>query len=93
MFGDYDDDDGECCVGCGIRMDVIGPPGPQHLDDCPYKAPAQPDGPNLSEDESDYLFGVLLGTELGFRMLHMSDAEALETMSALLRKRKDKWRN
>lgn len=74
-------------------MDVIGPPGPRHQAGCHYLPPVAPQGRNLSEDESDYLFGILLGTELGFRMMHMTDAEALDTMTALLRKRKGKWQS
>lgn len=30
-----DDDDGTC-PGCGVYMEVIGPPGPRHSDVCPY---------------------------------------------------------
>lgn len=34
MFNDYDDD---TCSDCGIRLDVISPPGPQHLKTCHIK--------------------------------------------------------
>lgn len=36
MIGlDYDRDSESCCPGCGVYMEVIGPPGPRHSYDCP----------------------------------------------------------
>lgn len=34
MNGFYEEDE-DCCHGCGVRMDVIGPPGPTHRLTCP----------------------------------------------------------
>lgn len=57
-FGPPDDDD--CCSGCGVRMDVIGPPGPIHRQGCPdapaSQRPGRRTGRNLTTEESDYLF-------------------------------------
>ena len=46
------------------------------------------DGPNLTDDEADYLFENTLGTDLGFRMLGMSDTERRVVTDALLRRRR-----
>lgn len=48
MFGP-DPDDGRCSY-CGVDMEVIGPPGPRHADDCPYNA-RPVDEPNLTDAE------------------------------------------
>jgi hypothetical protein len=32
----WDADDDGTCPGCGVYMEVIGPPGPRHKEDCPY---------------------------------------------------------
>ena len=55
-FGPPDDD--EVCSGCGIRMDVIGPPGPIHRALCSYQEKPLPSGRNLTPDEFDYLFSL-----------------------------------
>lgn len=83
MFGSYDD--GGTCSGCGCDMEVIGPPGPRHAVDCPYREPVRAE-PNLTDDEADYLFEHILGTELGFRMLRMSDNELRGVTDSLLRR-------
>jgi len=87
MFGSYDDG-GSSCSGCGCEMEVIGPPGPRHADGCPYKEPVRDEGPNLTDDEADYLFEHILGTDLGFRMLGMSDTKRRGVTDALLRRRR-----
>jgi hypothetical protein len=80
-------DDGGTCHGCGCDMEVIGPPGPRHLDGCPEKEPSGPPECNLTDDEADYLFEHTLGTDLGMRMRGMSHDESRRVVDDLLRRR------
>ena len=80
-------DDGGTCHGCGCDMEVIGPPGPRHLDGCPEKEPDGPPERNLTDDEADYLFEHTLGTDLGMRMRGMSHDESRRVVDDLLRRR------
>jgi hypothetical protein len=40
VLGPPDDDDDVC--SCGVRMDVIGPPGPRHAPGCPHEDKPRP---------------------------------------------------
>ena len=86
MYSSYDDDGGTC-HGCGCDMEVIGPPGPRHLDGCPYKEPDGPPERNLTDDEADYLFEHTIGTDLGMRMVRMSQSEVRRVLNDLLDRR------
>jgi hypothetical protein len=60
MFPRHEDD--STCSACGAEMEVIGPPGPQHEDYCPYashKAP-QASERNLTDDEFERLLEAKL---------------------------------
>lgn len=55
-FGDRDDRDGSTCSGCGVYMEVIGPPGPMHKDGCPHKTPPPPPSREVSDVEVSEVF-------------------------------------
>jgi len=50
------DPDGQFCPGCGINLEVIGPPGPIHKDGCSYKTPTLPPSRQVSEAVVDEVF-------------------------------------
>lgn len=54
---DYDPDP-STCSGCGVEMEVIGPPGPRHRDGCPF---APKPSPPLSPGELRALYRDPLG--------------------------------
>jgi hypothetical protein len=50
------DPDGQFCPGCGINLEVIGPPGPIHKAGCPHKTPAPPPSRPVTGAELDEVF-------------------------------------
>ena len=80
MRSDYDYE-GSSCPHCGIDMEVIGPPGPIHRAACPRAASSWRDeGPNLTDEEVDFLFWETIGTDFGRSLNRMSNEEGLAAL-------------
>lgn len=39
-------EDSSICSACGCALEVIGPPGPRHAEDCPYAEPPLEQSPD-----------------------------------------------